>query len=356
MQSFPVFSILETGTASRTLRISRASPLLPSPGWGPGRTVPLAWLNSVFSTTVTACDADAVFQAPYVSSFSLSYSCPVSASCPSPEQLPTKPPARWRSPQDALSQPPASCITTISPKLMQGHGNASWTGTSNRKSPSNCFSRGHRRKGCAGILHGLTRQGQSTGFQRKNIQSSFPSQLLSCNATITATAATSDWSLCSTGQASKSHRRKYQECGQSPGCCPGAGTGPVLSLSLFPSISSREGLGELGFEHSTWRARVGEMHWGLPNLFRSSAYLKWKIWEDHTVQSPLCAKERQLKRRDQREEGAFFASTMPLCAVYKHTWHWKAFAKQSSSMNTSFLLSSSRLGSAHFVNIFSYFN
>lgn len=138
--------------------------------------------------------------------------------------------------------------------------------------------------------------------------------------------------------------------------CPGAGTGTVLSLGLFPSISSRAGLGELGFEHSTWRASVGEMHWGLPNLFRSSAYLKWKIWEDHTVQSPVCAKERQLRRRDQKEEGALFASTMSLCAVYKHRWHWKAFAKQSSSVNTSFLLSSSRLGFAHFVNIFSYFN
>lgn len=131
-------------------------------------------MNSFFSTTVTACDAGAVFQAPYASSFSLSYSCPVSASCPSPEQLPTKPPARCRSHQDALSQPPASCITTVSPKLMQGHGNASWTGTSSRRSPSNCFSRGHRRKGCASVLHGLTRQGQSTFFRGKTSNPHFP--------------------------------------------------------------------------------------------------------------------------------------------------------------------------------------
>lgn len=49
-----------------------------------GQSHLLDWIQ-FFSTTVTACDADAVFQAPYASSFSLSYSCLVSASCPSPE-------------------------------------------------------------------------------------------------------------------------------------------------------------------------------------------------------------------------------------------------------------------------------
>lgn len=57
---------------------------------------------------------------------------------------------------------------------MQGHGNASWTGTSNRKSLSNCFSRGHGERDVQAFFTAWQGRAKALVFGGKTFSPHFP--------------------------------------------------------------------------------------------------------------------------------------------------------------------------------------